>query len=79
MKRFALLFIFLLPVAFQALAKDDLTVIVLGHKGGVHSEYYPPADMPEVYFDSNDFDLKSSWAHLFPSINQPINNLLLTI
>jgi hypothetical protein len=45
----------------------------IGHHND-HSKYYPLADMPEVYFDSNDFDLKSSWAHLFPSINQPINN-----
>ena len=51
MKRFAFFFILLLPFASQLHAKDDLSAIVLGHKGGYHSEYYPPADMPEVYYD----------------------------
>ena len=28
----------------------------IGHHND-HSEYYPPADMPEVYFDSNDLEI----------------------
>ena len=27
------------------------------HKDGNHSEYYPPADMPEVYFDTDNLEI----------------------
>ena len=57
MKRFALLFILLLPLASQLYAKDDLTAIVLRDKGGNHSEYYPPADLPEVYYDADNLEI----------------------
>jgi len=57
MKRFVFFFFFLLPFALQLHAKDDLSAIVLGHKGGAHSEYYPPADLPEVYFDSDNLEI----------------------
>ena len=57
MKRFVCLFVLFLSLAAQLHARDELTAVVLGQKGGVHSEYYPPADMPEVYFDSNDLEI----------------------
>ena len=57
MKRFALLFILLLPLASQLYAKDDLTAIIISSKGTPHSEYYPPADMPEVYYDADNLEI----------------------
>ena len=57
MKRFVFFFILLLPLALQLNARDDLTVIVLGSIGGHHSEYYPPADMPEVYYDTDNLEI----------------------
>ena len=57
MKRFVLFFILLLPLALQLNARDDLSTIVLGNKSGAHSEYYPPADMPEVYYDSDNQEI----------------------
>ena len=57
MKRFALLFILLLPLASQLYAKNDLNVIVIHGKGTPHSEYYPPADMPEVYYDADNLEI----------------------
>ena len=44
-------------MAFQLYAKDSLTAIVLSNKGGHHSEYYPPADMPEVYYDFDNLEI----------------------
>ena len=57
MKRFALLFILLLPLASQLYAKNDLNVIVIHGKGTPHSEYYPPADIPEVYYDADNLEI----------------------
>ena len=34
---------------------EKLNMQYVGH--GTHSEYYPPADMPEAYFDSNDLEI----------------------
>lgn len=57
MKRFVFFFILLLPLALQLNARDDLTVIVLGSIGGHHSEYYSPADQPEVYYDADNLEI----------------------
>lgn len=38
----------------------DYSPIVIQNSGGNqhnHNEYYPPADMPEVYFDSDDQEI----------------------
>ena len=57
MKRFAFLFDFLLHLTPLLYADNELTAIVLDGKGGNHSEYYPPADMPEVYYDSDNLEI----------------------
>lgn len=44
----------LLMTSVNLFAKDNGQVaIILGHKGGAHSEYFNPADMPEAYYDTN--------------------------
>ena len=57
MKRFALFFILLFTVAIQLHADSNVRVIVLDGKDGYHSEYYPPSDMPEVYFDVDNLEI----------------------
>ena len=57
MKRFALFFILLFTVAIQLHADSNVRVIVLDGKDGYHSEYYPTADMPEVYFDVDNLEI----------------------
>ena len=34
----------------------DINIQYVGHHG-THSEYYPPADMPEVYYDSDNQEI----------------------
>ena len=48
-----LLSILLSAQFFTALSEDE---IMLSQKGG-HFEYYPPADMPEVYYDSDEDEI----------------------
>ena len=44
----------LLITTIQLFARDSGQVaIILRHKGGAHTEYYTPADMPEAYYDTN--------------------------
>ena len=57
MKRIIVLFIILFSVAIHLMADNDIRVIVLDGKGGFHSEYYAPADMPEVYFDADNLEI----------------------
>lgn len=46
-----LFFLFLLFIPFYLYAdRDEIVLRPDGHQPN-HSEYYPPADMPEVYFD----------------------------
>lgn len=57
MKRFAFLFVFLLQLTPMLFADSNVTAVVLDGKGGLHSEYYPPADMPEVYYDADNLEI----------------------
>lgn len=57
MKRFAFLFVFLLQLTPMLFADSNVTAVVLDGKGGLHSEYYPPADMPEVYYDADNHEI----------------------
>ena len=56
-KHFSVLLILLL-YGIMGYARSD-EVINMQHIGhhGTHSEYYPPADMPEVYFDSDNLEI----------------------
>ena len=36
--------------------EERLNILHVGHHG-THSEYYPPADMPEVYLDSDEMEI----------------------
>ena len=59
MKRIIVAFTFIVSV-FLTLSADDPSVanINLQHTShDNHSEYYPPADMPEVYFDYNNLEI----------------------
>lgn len=59
MKRVFLILTLVLTV-FMRMSADDpaLANINLQHKGhDDHSEYYPPADMPEVYFDTDNLEI----------------------
>ena len=59
MKRTAFILSFIFSV-FLTLFADDPTVanINLQHRNhDNHSEYYPPADMPEVYYDSDNLEI----------------------
>ena len=57
MKRLFLFSLFLLSVSPLSFA--DSRPIQIRDKGSVgnHSEYYPPADMPEVYYDSSEQEI----------------------
>ena len=58
MMRRILFLMFLGLLVFQPLFADNgQTAIALEQKSGSHSEYYPPADMPVVYFDSSDLQI----------------------
>ena len=53
-------FLLIAPFHFDANADDEITSqINIRHvpHGGTHSEYYTPADMPEVYYDSDDQEI----------------------
>ena len=53
MKR-VITFSLLLITAVQLFARDSGQVaIILRHKGGAHSEYFNPADMPEAYYNTD--------------------------
>lgn len=41
---------------FCAYCDEDINLRHIGY-GGDHSEYYPPADMPEVYFDDDNLEI----------------------
>ena len=57
-KQFAVLLLMLLYGISMSFARED-EVINLQHIGhhGDHSEYYPPADMPEVYYDADILEI----------------------
>ena len=62
MKQTHVVILLLLAFIFtnQALADDNVTYqINIQHvpKTGSHLEQYPPADMPEVYFDSDEMEI----------------------
>ena len=55
------LFIYLLLVlssvySNRLFAEEAINLQHIGNHGN-HSEYYPPADMPEVYFNSNEMEI----------------------
>ena len=58
--RFLLLAVFLVSafgVSSQTRdGEEKLNIQHVGHHG-THSEYYPPADMPDVYFDSDEMEI----------------------
>ena len=56
MRHIILILLFLIVPRF-AYADNGQGVIILEQKGGNHSEYYIPADMPEVYFDSDEMEI----------------------
>ena len=56
MKRYFLILFFLLSTC-PIFADDGPGTIMLEHKGGNHSEYYHPADMPDVYYDSDEMEI----------------------
>lgn len=56
----SLLFLFVALSSFDIIDRDgtsDRIYLQHKHKDGNHSEYYPPADMPEVYFNSSDMEI----------------------
>lgn len=57
-KQFAVLLLMLLYGISMSFARED-EVINLQHIGhhGDHSEYYPPADIPEVYYDADNLEI----------------------
>lgn len=55
--RILTLIVFLCISAFSIRAGEEaINIHHVGHHG-THSQYYPPADMPEAYFDSNDMQI----------------------
>ena len=56
MKRIIISLVLLLFVG-KLFADNNLTAIILGHKGGGHTEYFDPADKPEVYYDSDNQEI----------------------
>lgn len=59
MRYFIIVFSILMCVVFRASADDGTTAsISLQHQThDNHSEYYPPADMPEVYLNSDEMEI----------------------
>ena len=62
MRVFKLIIISVFMVAtlgVTAQTRDGEARINMQHVGhhGTHSEYYPPADMPEVYFDADNLEI----------------------
>ena len=57
-KQFAILLMVLIYGVSLCFARGD-EVINMQHIGnhGDHSEYYPPADIPEVYYDSDNLEI----------------------
>ena len=56
MKRLSFFTLFLV-FALQIFADGGQNAIVLSKKNGSHIEYYPPADMPEVYYDDDEQEI----------------------
>ena len=52
MKRTICLILLLFGLSFFVVADEAQINLTYKHKQGNHNEYYPPTDMPEVYFDS---------------------------
>ena len=51
-----LFILMILIVGFDASARREIEI----HQNGqmpTHNEYYPPADMPEAYFDSDEMEI----------------------
>ena len=58
--RFILLLVFVMfALGITAQNRDGEARLNIHHVGhhGTHSEYYPPADMPEVYIDFDDMEI----------------------
>lgn len=53
MKRTICLILLLFGLSFFVVADEAQIYLQHQHQQGDHSEYYQPADMPEVYFDSD--------------------------
>ena len=56
----SLLALFVTLSSFDIIVRDGSTERIHlqhRHKEGNHIEYYPPADMPEVYFDSDEMEI----------------------
>ena len=54
-----ILFLFLLTLCCNVMKADFSPIIIQNGGGGGHdhSEYYEPADMPEVYYDSDGMEI----------------------
>lgn len=57
MKRFSILFTLLVVLPFSLIADEAQINLTYKPKQGNHNEYYPPADMPEVYFDNDNQEI----------------------
>lgn len=56
MKRASILLLLVFGLSFFMIA-DEAQINLQHHSHDNHNEYYPPADMPEVYFDSDDQEI----------------------
>ena len=56
-KILCLLSLFIFPLMAFADRGDAAQIIIQSHIGGGHFENYPPADMPEVYLDSDEMEI----------------------
>ena len=59
MKRIYVFFLLASTMFFISFADDGSTAAInLQHQGhDDHGQYYPPADMPEAYFDSDEMEI----------------------
>lgn len=46
-------FLLLMIISLELNADNEQIAISIKNQGGTHSEYYIPADMPDVYFNSS--------------------------
>ena len=58
-KKFFFFFVAALVAVYGFIAIADEASINMQYKGNhhTHSEYYPPADMPEVYYDDDNLEI----------------------
>lgn len=57
MKRTICLLLLLFGLSLFMMADEAQINMQHQHQQGDHSEYYPPADMPEVYFDTDNQEI----------------------